>query len=168
VQQKDEGEAMKNPIEVINISTPPSNHTFKILIRQLGEARKEVSHLKEEGLDDRRKMKEFMDNYKNTLDLEKFAARRALPLHKQLNNLYRINRGFESQNRKLKEELKYFKDELAQRNLNVLVEAAIEREEPVVKKSTPAVKKPITTKEKHVVLLEGSSPSTRRSDRLVK
>jgi hypothetical protein len=50
VQQKYEGEAMKNPIEVININTPPSNHTFKILIRQVREARKEVVHLKEEGL----------------------------------------------------------------------------------------------------------------------
>jgi hypothetical protein len=35
---------------------------------------------------------------------------------------------------------------LAQRNLNVLVEAAIEREEPIVKKSTPAVKKTISGK----------------------
>jgi hypothetical protein len=49
-----------------------------------------------------------------------------------------------------------------------LVEAAIEREEPVVKKSTPAVKKTIPTKEKHAVVLEGSSPSTRRSARLMK
>jgi hypothetical protein len=53
VQQKDEGEAMKKPIEVININTPPSNHTFKRLIRQLREARKEVAHLKEEGLEDK-------------------------------------------------------------------------------------------------------------------
>jgi hypothetical protein len=46
VKQKYEGEAMKKHVEVINISTPPSNQTFKILIRKLGEARKEVSHLK--------------------------------------------------------------------------------------------------------------------------
>jgi hypothetical protein len=64
--------------------------------------------------------------------------------------------------------LQHFKDELAQINLNVLVEDAIEREEPVVNKSTHAVKKPITTKEKHVAVLEGSSPSTRRSARLMK
>jgi hypothetical protein len=56
-----------------------------------------------ESLKDRRKMKELMDNYNNTLDLEKFVARRAMPLHKQLNNLYRKNRGFQSQNRKIKE-----------------------------------------------------------------
>jgi hypothetical protein len=50
---------------------------------------------------------------------QEFAARRGLPLHKQLNNLYRLNIGFQSQNRKLKEELQQFKDELAQRNVNV-------------------------------------------------
>jgi hypothetical protein len=168
VQQKDEGEAMKKPVEIININTPPSNHTFKRLIRQLREARKEVARLKSEGLSERIKMKELMDNYNNTLDLEIFAARRALPLHKQLKNLYRKNKDFQSQNRKLKAELQHFKDEVAQRNLNVLVEAAIEKEEPVVKKSTPAVKKPVTTKGKHVVVLEGSPPSTRRSARLMK
>jgi dsDNA-specific endonuclease/ATPase MutS2 len=78
-----------------------------------------------------------MDMYNNTLDLERFAARRAQPLHKKLKNLYKQNRGFQSQNRKLKVELQHFKDELAQRNLNVLVEASIEREEPIKKKSTP-------------------------------
>jgi hypothetical protein len=52
--------------------------------------------------------------------------------------------------------------------LNVLVEYAIERVEPVVKKNTPAIKKLVTTKEKHVVVLEGSPPSTRRSVRLMK
>jgi hypothetical protein len=159
---------MKKPVEVININTPPSNHTFKRLIRQLREARKEVARLKAEGLSERIKMKELMDMYNNTLDLEIFAARRAQPLHKQLKNLYRKNRGFQSQNRKLKAELQHFKDELAQRNLNVLVEAAIEREEPVEKKSTPTVKKTTPAKEKHVVVLEGSSPSTRRSARLMK
>jgi hypothetical protein len=103
VKQKYEGEAMKNLVEVINLNTPPSNHIFKILIRQLREARKEVACLKAEGLEDKRKTKELMDNYNNTLDLSKFTARRALPLHKKINNLYRLNKGFHSQNRKLKE-----------------------------------------------------------------
>jgi hypothetical protein len=88
---------------------------------------KEVAHLKEESLTERRKMKELMDMYNETLDLERFTARRFLPLHRQLKNLYRKNRSFQSQNRKLKEELQPFKDDLAQRNLNVLVQAAIER-----------------------------------------
>jgi hypothetical protein len=64
--------------------------------------------------------------------------------------------------------LQHFKDELAQRNSNVLVQAAIERDEPVVKKSTPVVNKSIPTKEKHVVMIEGCSPATRRSVRLMK
>jgi hypothetical protein len=111
VKRKDKGESMEKPIGAINIITPPSNHTFKRLIRQLKEARKEVARLKDEILEDRRKMKELMDNYSNTLDLEKFAAITPLPLHKQLNNLYMLNRGFQSQNRKLKEEPQHFKDD---------------------------------------------------------
>jgi hypothetical protein len=42
VQQKDEAEAMKKLVEVININTPPRSHTFKILIRQLMEARRRL------------------------------------------------------------------------------------------------------------------------------
>jgi hypothetical protein len=168
VQQEDEDEAINKLVETVNITTPPSNHTFKRLIRQLREARKEVAHLKSEGLSERIKMKELMDDYSNTLDLARFAARRALPLHKQLKNLYRQNKDFQSQNRKLKAELQQFKDEVAQRNLNVLVEAAIEKEKPVVKKNTPPVKKIVITKGKHVTVPEGSPPSTRRSVRLMK
>jgi hypothetical protein len=63
---------MKKPIEVIYISTPPSNHTFKRLIKKLKEARKEVSHSKEEGLSEGINMKELMNMYNNTLDLEIF------------------------------------------------------------------------------------------------
>jgi len=91
VQHKEEVEAMKKVVEVINIKTPPSNHTFKILIRHLREDRKEVAQLKEEGLSKRIKMKELMDMYNNTLDLAIFAAIRAQPLHKKLKNLYRKN-----------------------------------------------------------------------------
>jgi hypothetical protein len=79
---------------------------------------------------------------------QEFASRRGMPLHKQLNNLYRLNKGFQSQNRKIKVELQQFKDELAQRNVNVLIEATIEREEPVVKRSTLAVEKTTPVKEK--------------------
>jgi hypothetical protein len=64
--------------------------------------------------------------------------------------------------------LQHFKDELAQRNLNVLVEDSIEREEPVLNKRKPIVKKTIPAKEKHATMIEGSSPATRRSGRLMK
>jgi hypothetical protein len=62
---------------VININTPPSNPTFKRLIRQLREARKEVAHLKEESLTGRIKMKELMDMYSETLDLEKVFSKKS-------------------------------------------------------------------------------------------
>jgi hypothetical protein len=84
---------------------------------------------------------------------QEFVARRALPLHKQLNNLYRLNIGFQSQNRKLKAEFQQFKDELAQRNVNVLVETAIEGEETIKKRSTPTVKKTTPAKEKHAAVI---------------
>ena len=64
--------------------------------------------------------------------------------------------------------MQHFKGELAQRNLNVLVEVAIEREEPVEKKRTPTIKKTTPAKEKHATMTKGSSPSTRRSARLMK
>jgi hypothetical protein len=90
-----------------------------------------------------------MDGYNHTLDLAIFAARRAQPLHKHLKNIYRKNRDFQSQNKKLKVELQQVKYEVAQRNLNMLVEATIEKEKPVVKKITLPVKKLVTTKGKH-------------------
>ena len=82
--------------------------------------------------------------------------------------MYMKNRRFQSQNRKLKEELQHFKDELAHRNLNVLVQAAIERDEPRVKKSTHVVKRSIPAKEKDVAMAEGSSHAIRRSVILMK
>jgi hypothetical protein len=102
VQKKDKGkgEATEKPVEVININTPPDNPTFKRLIRQLRDARKEVSHLKGERLTERRKMKELMDMYNETLDLARFTTRRFFPLHRKLKTLYRKNRSIQSQNKK--------------------------------------------------------------------
>jgi hypothetical protein len=68
-------------------------------------------------MSDKVKMKELMDGYSHTLDLERFTARKAQPLHRQLKNLHRQNGGFQSHNRKLREELQHFQDEVAQRNL---------------------------------------------------
>jgi hypothetical protein len=93
-------------------------------------------------------MKELMDGYSQTLDLERFAARKAQPLHRQLKNLYRQNKGFQSQNMKLKAELKHFQDEVAQRNLQVLVEASIEYDKPTAKESTTTLKNPVNAKKK--------------------
>ena len=65
---------MKIPVETIHVTTPPDSQTFKRLIRQLRDARKEVAQLKTHAMFDRVKMKELMDGYNHTLDLARFAA----------------------------------------------------------------------------------------------
>jgi hypothetical protein len=135
-----EEETEKKPIKTLHNTTPPDIHTFKRLIKKLRESRKEVAQLKKEAMYDRSKMIEIMDGYSHTLDLARFVARRSQPLHRQLKNLYRKNKGFQSQNRKLKAELKHFQDEVAQRNLQVLVEAAIENEKIAAKERTTTLK----------------------------
>ena len=78
---------MKNHVETVHITTPPGSQTFKRLIRKLRDARKEVTHLRVEDMYDRVKMKELMDGYNHTLDLARFAARKAQPLHRLSNAL---------------------------------------------------------------------------------
>ena len=58
--------------------------------------------MKREAISEGANMTELMEGYSDTLDLEKFVARRVQPLHRQLQNLYRHNKGFQAQNRKLK------------------------------------------------------------------
>jgi hypothetical protein len=161
-----EEETEKKPIETVHVTAPPDNQTFKRLIRKLRDARKEVAHLKEEDMIHKAQMKELMDGYTHTLDLARFAARKAQPLHRQLQNLYRQNRGFQSQNRKLKAELQHFQDEVAQRNLQVLVEASIEKETSAVKEIPAPLKNPVMAKKKKPVVPNEDPPSTRKSVRL--
>lgn len=81
VKRKDKGKigVVEKHIEVIDITTPSENPTFKRLIRQLRDARKEVACLKEEGFAERKKLKDLMDMYKETIDLARFTAKRFLP-----------------------------------------------------------------------------------------
>jgi hypothetical protein len=111
-------------------------------------------------------MNELMSGYNHTLDLARFATRKALPLRKQLKNLYRQNMGFQAQNRKLKAELKHFQDEVTQKNLQVLVEAAIENDKPIAKESTTILKKPTSAKKKKSTESVEDTLSTRKSVRL--
>jgi hypothetical protein len=62
--------------------------------------------------------------------------------------------------------LQHFQDELAQRNLQVLIEAAIEKETLVAKERIAPLKKPITTKINNPNVPKEDPPSTRKSVRL--
>jgi hypothetical protein len=46
----------------------------------------------EEGLAERKKLKDLMDMYLEIIDLARFTARRFLPLHWELKNLYKQNK----------------------------------------------------------------------------
>ena len=52
-----EKETEKNMIEIVHVTTPPDSQTFKRLIRQLRDSRKEVDRLKKEFISDRVKNK---------------------------------------------------------------------------------------------------------------
>jgi hypothetical protein len=68
--------------------------------------------------------------------------------------------------RKEETPVKHFRDEVAQRNLQVLVEAVIEDDKPTTKESTTTQKKLVNArKKKSVVPIEGPL-STRKSVRL--
>jgi hypothetical protein len=97
------------------------------LIRQLKDARKEISHFKGEGLDERKNFKHLMDMYLETIDKARFTTNIFMPLHRQLRNLYRKNKDLQSQIIKLKLDFHPFKEEIAQINLNVLAQVATRR-----------------------------------------
>jgi hypothetical protein len=46
IPMQPEEETMKNPIETVHVTTLPDSQTFKRLIRQLMDSRKEVTQLK--------------------------------------------------------------------------------------------------------------------------
>jgi hypothetical protein len=83
--------------------------------------------LKGQGLAERKKLSGLMDMYQETTHEAKFTARRFLPLHRQLRNLYRKNKDLQSLIIKLKLDLHPFKEEIAQINLNVLAQVATRR-----------------------------------------
>jgi uncharacterized protein YaaN involved in tellurite resistance len=83
--------------------------------------------LKGEGLTERKKLNDLIDLYCETIDKAKFVAKIFMPLHRNIQNLYRQNRGLQAQIRRLKLELQHFKEVLAQRNLNILSQSATRR-----------------------------------------
>ena len=69
---------------------------------------------------ERKNLNDLIDMYLETIDKARFVAKRFLPLHRQLKNLYRQNRDLQAHFRKLKLDLQHFKEQLAKRNLDVL------------------------------------------------
>jgi hypothetical protein len=163
---QEEEESEENPIKTEHSIVPPDSQTYKRLIKKLRDARKEIAPLKVEDKVHLSHMEELMVGYNHTLDLARFATRKAFPLHKQLENIYRQKIGFQSQNRKLKAKLKHFQDEETQRNLPVLVEACIEDDKPTTKESTTTLKRPVNAKKKNYVVPIEDPLSTRKSVRL--
>ena len=62
--------------------------------------------------------------------------------------------------------MQHFQDEVAQRNLQVLVEDSIEKETPVVKENKTPLRKPVISKRKKSIVPNEDPPSTRKSVRL--
>jgi hypothetical protein len=111
-------------------------------------------------------MNEIMIAYNHTLDLARFAVRNSLPLHKQLKNIYRQNIDFQSQNRKIKVELRHLQDQAAQRNLQVLLEVSIKNDKPTAKESSATPKNIVSTRKKKCVEPIEETLSTIKSVRL--
>jgi hypothetical protein len=57
IPMQQEEDTMKNYVETVHVTTPPDNQTFKRLIKQLRDARKEMAQLKEKFMSNRVKMK---------------------------------------------------------------------------------------------------------------
>jgi len=65
--------------------------------------------------------------YKETIDKARFLAKRFLPLHRKLKNVYRQNRACQDEITKLKAELHPFREEVAKRNLDMLAKVDTRR-----------------------------------------
>jgi len=128
-QQKDKTQPSKQPIEIIEINSPSheSNPTFKRPRRQLKDRRAENEKLKEENLEARIKLKNTLDLYEGTIDKARYMAKRSLPLHRQLTNVYRQKRACQAEIRRLKAELQPFKEKIAKINLDMLARVATRR-----------------------------------------
>jgi hypothetical protein len=78
MEEKDE----KKHVETTHVPDPLDNQTYKRLIKKLRDARREIACIKVEDMVHLAHMNELMTSYNHTLDLVRFAARKALPLHK--------------------------------------------------------------------------------------
>ena len=77
---------------------------------------------------------DHMDLYQDVLLKAKIMAKKALPLHRQVKNLYRLNRALQAKvralqedNKALNQELQITKSKVSKRNLKILAEATTSR-----------------------------------------
>jgi hypothetical protein len=83
--------------------------------------------LKKENLDARIKLKDILELHDNTIDKAIYMVTRYLPLHRKLKNVYKYKRACQAEIRKLKAELKPFKEQVAKMNLDILAKVATRR-----------------------------------------
>jgi hypothetical protein len=76
--------------------------------------------LKEENLEAQIKLKNTLDLYEEIIDKEIYMAKRSLPLHRKMKNMYRQKRSFQVEIRRLKVELQPFKEKIEKINLDML------------------------------------------------
>ena len=74
---QEEEESEENPIKTEHATVPPYSQTYKRLIKHLRDVSKEIAHLKVEDKVHLAQMEELMVGYNHTLDLARFAARKA-------------------------------------------------------------------------------------------
>jgi hypothetical protein len=75
IQRKGKHVPIKEHIEIVDITNPPENPTFKRINRYLKEARNEISKLKREELVENKKLSYLMDMCHGTLEKDKFIAK---------------------------------------------------------------------------------------------
>jgi hypothetical protein len=72
----------KKPSKTTHVPNPLGSQTYKRLIKNLRDARREIARLKAEYMVHLAHMNELMTGYNHTLDLARFATRKGLPLRK--------------------------------------------------------------------------------------
>jgi hypothetical protein len=83
--------------------------------------------LKKENLEARIKLKDILELYEETIDKSIYMAKRYLPLHRKLKNVYKQKKYCQVEIKKLKVELQPFKEQVEKRNLNILAKVATRR-----------------------------------------
>ena len=82
-----------------------------------------IVQLQEEDIKHRFEVDGSLNLYEKSLLDVRGMLRRRIPLHKQVQNLYKHNISLKAENKNMKKELQMLKDEVSAGNLKLLVEA---------------------------------------------